>query len=380
MPSKKNPASGFSPQVGDVFAIQFGREKFSAAVVVICDPEVTVLFYDQFWRSQPKFEEVISVEFMLTNYQFDEEAIYSGWIKKPFPKSFKKLGNVRIESKTAEHYQSSSTPRFAMGSEEGVTHSLYLEWKSRFGDETSYTSRIPYERFGPLTSLTKDSSLNELQCKSAYIGIHADSNGFWVAKLEHCENLQKLEVSGSRVNQNLFDAICDRSDLLELSIQAHVLKVSDFSKLKQLTQLEQLTIIGVKTDKGLSSLGKMSNLRYLALTLGKNVNDLSVAANELQLLEELSLGGHSGSSGIKNLKFLRHLKSLKYITLYSIKCQEDNSLSSLNELEHLVGVHVVSPGNWDKKELAALENQGVEVVRKMDSFGQWGPKDVESQL
>jgi len=160
---------------------------------------------------------------------------------------------------------------------------------------------------------------------------------------EWCEFLRdtpkaftKLNFS-TRMTQNLFDAVCNQTDLENLEIKWGAYK--DLSAINKLTKLKLLYIGSGSGVESIAPLTELKNLKGLYIENFKKVSDYSGLAN-LNELESLSLSGNIlGPQIIKveSLSFLREMNQLKHLKSLAIKVLDSDysPILDLASLEHL---------------------------------------------
>jgi hypothetical protein len=137
-----------------------------------------------------------------------------------------------------------------------------------------------------------------------------------------------------RVNQELFDAVCNQNQLQGLYI-----KWSGVKTIKQIPQLENLKYLKIGSSSkivDISPLTSLHKLIFLYLNNLQRVHDYSVIS-ELKQLEGLCLTGNVFAPQIlkiDSLKFLECLHNLKYLDLDTTKIL-DNSHDAICNLTDL---------------------------------------------
>jgi hypothetical protein len=160
---------------------------------------------------------------------------------------------------------------------------------------------------------------------------------------EWCDFLQQNPTAftelhfGTRMPQELFDAVCNQKRLKRLNIKWGVYK--DISAIENLTNIELLHIgsgAGVQSIKPLSKLRNIIALSVENFQKISNYNDLS----ELTALESLSIEGDGmGPQYIKidNIDFLSRLPQLRFFRLLTerLKSKDYTPVLKLKNVEHL---------------------------------------------
>ena len=161
--------------------------------------------------------------------------------------------------------------------------------------------------------------------------------------LEWCEFLRQNPTTftelhfGTRMPQELFDAICCQKRLKRLEIKWGAYK--DLSAIEKLTDIELLHIgsgAGVESIKPLSKLKKIIALSVENFQKITNYDDLS----ELTTLESLSIDGDGfGPQYIKidNIGFINSMTQLRFFRLLTERLQSKDysPILSLTNMEHL---------------------------------------------
>jgi len=138
----------------------------------------------------------------------------------------------------------------------------------------------------------------------------------------------------TRMNQQLFDAICCQTNLIELNIKWGV--YPDLSKITNLQRLECLMLCAGASTKDISPIGELIQLEALSLsTVG--THDYSPLSNLHKLKE---LGIHSGMDNVvkvNDLKFLYKLNELRNFSTSGFRLIDGDysPVLSLDKLEFL---------------------------------------------
>ncbi len=153
-----------------------------------------------------------------------------------------------------------------------------------------------------------------------------------------CEKLPKLlEVKyiwlPSRVNQKIFDAVCQMENLEGIWIKWSGIKNID--NLIQLKKLKHLHLGSSSQVESIEVLGKLTNLETLETEQLNKISDFSILANLTQL-EGLGIDGSIWTAQkIDTLEPLRNLKKLKYLTTTNSRIK-DKSFDPVLELTNLI--------------------------------------------
>lgn len=171
----------------------------------------------------------------------------------------------------------------------------------------------------------------------------------WIDFLEqHPKQLKKIYCV-SRMNQKLFNAICQQENLEELYIKWGM--YPDLSEIKNLKQLKYLSLTAGASTKDISSIGQLAKLEVLKLsTVG--ATDYSALAN-LTSLEVLSLdSGMDNLIKVDDLMFLESLSKLKdfQTTGFRLLNHDYNPVFSLKKLEMLsINMPAYDHDIWNKQ-------------------------------
>lgn len=161
--------------------------------------------------------------------------------------------------------------------------------------------------------------------------------------LEWCEFLHQNPTAftelrfGTRMPQELFDAVCSQKRLKQLDIKWGAYK--DISAIENLTNIELLHIGSGASVESIAPLSKLKNIIALSVENFQkivNYDDLS----ELTKLESLSIEGDGlGPQYIKidNIDFLSRLPQLRFFRLLTERLQNKDytAVLELKNIEHL---------------------------------------------
>lgn len=170
----------------------------------------------------------------------------------------------------------------------------------------------------------------------------------------------------TRMNQQLFDAICCQKNLFELNIKWGM--YPSLSKITNLQRLECLMLCAGASTKDISPIGELTQLEALCLsTVG--VHDYSPLSH-LHGLKELGI--HSGMDNlvkVNDLKFLYQLIELKnfHTTGFRLIDSDYSPVLSLDKLEFLsVNMPAYDYKIWNNK--FAEYFSGIACNRHLDPF------------
>lgn len=153
----------------------------------------------------------------------------------------------------------------------------------------------------------------------------------WCNELPNLNEIKQLWLP-SRVNQKLFDAVCKMSNLEVLYIKWSGIK--SIKNLPMLTNLQHFRLGGSAQVESIEALGEMTNLITLETEQLNKISDFSVLSKLIQL-EGLGIdGGMWKPQKIDTLKPLSKLKKLKYLSVISSNIL-DKSFDPILELTNL---------------------------------------------
>ena len=139
---------------------------------------------------------------------------------------------------------------------------------------------------------------------------------------------------GTRMPQDLFNALCKQEDLRRLYIKWG--SYSDISAITELQKLEYLHIGSGASVLSVESLAKLKNLVVLSIENFQKITDYR-SLTTLDNLELLSIDGDSLSPQyihVDSLDFLREMKQLKSFSLNTARV-ESKDYTPILELENL---------------------------------------------
>ena len=172
----------------------------------------------------------------------------------------------------------------------------------------------------------------------------------WCAELPNLEEVKYLWFV-SRVNQKMFDAACKAPNLERLYIKWSGIKNID--GLRNAKKLRHLWLGNSSQVESIDVLGENNHFVTLSLNQLNKISDFSVLA-KLTQLEGLGINGSMWTSQrIDTLKPLANLRNLKYLTLLStqLKDQSFDPLLNLTEL-----VRFESSWNYPASEFEKLKS------------------------
>ncbi|MEO5911758.1 MAG: hypothetical protein ABIP95_12785 [Pelobium sp.] len=142
---------------------------------------------------------------------------------------------------------------------------------------------------------------------------------------------------GTRIPQELFDAVCNQKQLKRLEIKWGAYK--DISAIENLTNIELLHIGSGASVESIKPISKLKNIVALSVENFqkiKNYDDFS----ELTTLESLSIEGDGmGPQYIKidNIDFVKKIPQLRFFRLLTVRLQSKDytPILELKNVEHL---------------------------------------------
>lgn len=154
----------------------------------------------------------------------------------------------------------------------------------------------------------------------------------WCRELPNLKDVKYLWFS-SKVNQDVFDAVCKMSNLRGLYIKWSSIKSID--NLRLLKQLRHLHLGSSSQVESIDVIGELGTLVTLELQQLNRVSDFSIVSG-LKSLEGLGIDGSIWTAQkIDTLKPLEESHNLRYVTLTNTKVH-DKSLDPILRLDKLV--------------------------------------------
>lgn len=159
----------------------------------------------------------------------------------------------------------------------------------------------------------------------------------WIDFLTHNPDTFSELRFGTRVSQELFNAVCQQKNLKKLHIKWGV--YPDISKISNLTQLECLHLGSGVSIESIEPISKLGNLVALYVENYQKIDDYSLLSN-LKKLESLSINGDFAAPRILNIKsldFLKDMPQLRFLCLLTtrVKSKDYTPVLELKNLEHL---------------------------------------------
>ncbi|GAB2994754.1 leucine-rich repeat domain-containing protein [Psychrosphaera aestuarii] len=186
----------------------------------------------------------------------------------------------------------------------------------------------------------------------------------WANILPTLESVEMLWVA-PKVNQKLFDAICEMPNLKGLWIKHSSIKSIDYNKLSNLVYFN----LGSSTQ--LNSLDGIENLRklkWLEFENIKSISDISELA-KLTNLKVLCLNGSIWTTQkLNTLSPVESLTSLERLTLVNTRVL-DKSLEPLHGLSGLKGVDLAEW--WPDDQISALQKANPRLLKNWKEWRDW---------
>lgn len=171
----------------------------------------------------------------------------------------------------------------------------------------------------------------------------------WCQKLPELTEIRFLWLT-TRVNQKIFDSVCQMENLEGLWIKWSGIKTID--KIKNINKLRHLHIGSSSQIESIDVLGEMKNLKTLETEQLNKITDFSPISNLTQL-EGLGVDGSIWTpQKIDNLRFLEPLQNLKYFTMTNSQLK-DKTFDPILNLPNLVRFN--SSWNYPESEFDKLK-------------------------
>jgi len=171
----------------------------------------------------------------------------------------------------------------------------------------------------------------------------------WCQTFPHLESVQILWLN-SKVNQELFEAVCKMKNLIGLNIKWSAIKRID--SLQKLKGLRYLNLGGSSQVESIDCLVDMKDLVWLEIDNLKKITDIS-PLSKLFRLRGLSLEGSMWTTQIvDSLAPIEQLTNLEYLSLANLKAK-NKTLMPLFNLKKLKTLHLAKW--WPKGEISTLK-------------------------
>ena len=174
----------------------------------------------------------------------------------------------------------------------------------------------------------------------------------------------------SRVNQKIFDTVCEMKQLDSLFIKWSGNSISSFQNLNKLRSLRRLYLGSSSTLDNLDFFEGFDNLKWLEIHEQKNLNSL-IGMEKLTSLKGFKMsGGIHGKQKINDVKPFHSLAELEYLNLAStyIASEDLSPICHLSKLEYL-DLPIYYPMEEFANLFKALPNcdHGIKAFRESDS-------------
>ena len=217
-------------------------------------------------------------------------------------------------------------------SEEQLRYGFYYYFKDRKDDIARVTEVSEYS--GQQRLIINCTQLGS-SCKSARAKKRVLEE--WCQFLTENPDAFQVLKFGTRMPQELFEAVCHQQQLQHLEIKWGVYK-----DLSSIQNLRKLRLLYIGSGAGVESVQPISELPVLAGLYVENfqrVRDYSALA-DLKRLESLTICGDRMSPKyvkVDSIQFLRGMPNLRYLKLLVIRLQDKDyhPVMDLQNLEHL---------------------------------------------
>ena len=173
----------------------------------------------------------------------------------------------------------------------------------------------------------------------------------WCQTFPKLENVKILWLS-SKVNQDLFEAVCEMKNLIGLNIKWSAIKRID--SIHKLNGLCYLNLGGSSQVESIDCLGNKRDLVWLEIDNFKKISDIS-ALSKLSQLRGLSLEGSMWTTQIvDSLAPIGQLTNLEFLSIANLRAK-DKTLAPLFNLKKLKTLHTAKW--WPKSEISILKKE-----------------------
>ena len=173
----------------------------------------------------------------------------------------------------------------------------------------------------------------------------------WCQTFSRLESVQILWLN-SKVNQELFEAVCKMKNLIGLNIKWSAIKRID--SIQGMKNLRYLNLGGSSQVESIGCLGDMKDLVWLEVDNLKKITDISPLSN-LSRLRGLSLEGSMWTTQIvDSLTPIGQLTNLEFLSIANLKAK-DKTLMPLLNLKKLKTLHLAKW--WPKSEISILKKE-----------------------
>jgi hypothetical protein len=173
----------------------------------------------------------------------------------------------------------------------------------------------------------------------------------WCQTFPKLENVKILWLS-SKVNQDLFEAVCEMKNLIGLNIKWSAIKRID--SIQKLKVLLYLNLGGSSQVESIDCLGNKRDLVWLEIDNFKKISDI-LALSQLSQLRGLSLEGSMWTTQIvDSLAPIGQLTNLEFLSIANLRAK-DKTLAPLFNLKKLKTLHTAKW--WPKSEMSKLNKE-----------------------
>lgn len=173
----------------------------------------------------------------------------------------------------------------------------------------------------------------------------------WCKTFPCLDSVQILWLN-SKVNQELFEAVCKMKNLIGLNIKWSAIKSID--SIQGLKDLRYLNFGGSSQVESIDCLGDMKDLVWLEIDNLKKITDIS-PISKLSRLRGLSLEGSMWTTQIvDSLAPIGQLTNLEYLSIANLKAK-NKTLMPLFNLMKLKTLHLAKW--WPKGEISTLKRE-----------------------
>jgi len=186
----------------------------------------------------------------------------------------------------------------------------------------------------------------------------------WATILPKLDSVEMLWVA-PKVNQKLFDAICEMPNLKGLWIKHSSIKSINFEKLSNLVYFNLGSSTQLTSLKGIEHLDK---LKWLEFENIKSISDIS-ELSQLVTLKALSLNGSMWTTQkLNTLAPVANLNELERLSLVNTRVL-DKDLEPLHGLSNLKGVDLAQW--WPDDQISALQAANPRLLKNWKEWLDW---------
>lgn len=161
--------------------------------------------------------------------------------------------------------------------------------------------------------------------------------------IRHLTGLQMLSLQSAGVTDSSLEDLRPLRSLKGLEITQFPLGSRGLAVLKDLPNLEYLSLCTGLTDTGLKEVAQVSSLRWLSIVGGRMWGPGLAELAKLPKLERLCFWGAKGGGPLydRHMKHLEVVKQLKSLTLWGADNLTDAALASIGKIESLEELHFI---------------------------------------